>query len=79
MLALQRAIFSYQTLFRIAQNWAVSIFNRSWQSQGYSTTRHLHTPLHKPMDLSDLASVMKIVLAPKAVRLHWPVLLLEVS
>ena len=44
-----------------------------------SLQRHRHTLLHRPMNLSDLASVMEFVLAPKAVRLHWPVLLLEVS
>ena len=78
MLALQRAIFPYQTLFRIAQNWAVSIFNRSWQSQGCSTTPSSHT-IAQLMGFSDLASVMQIVLVPKAVTLHWLELLLEVS
>ena len=37
MLALQRAIFPNQILFRIAQNRAVSLFSRPGQSQGYST------------------------------------------
>ena len=41
--------------------------------------RHRHTLLHKLMDLSDLARVMQIVLVPKAVRLPWLELLLEVS
>jgi hypothetical protein len=78
MLALQRAIFSYQTLFRIAQNWPFIYLTDLGKARA-TLQRHLHTLLHEPMDSSDLASVMKIVLAPKAVRLHWPVLLLEVS